>query len=699
MPRRFGIALLVELLLAASAVRGAEPANGWRGNGTGLWPDAKPPLEWSRTPRGALDGLCAAADRPRGADAGKAPLVEKGLLRDWLVLGPFAVSDSVKDFDKDFIGEASVEPSAGETIAGRVWKPATVPPDDIMVFGTAEMPWLDLAKVVGFQRNQVAYARTYVFSPRGGPARIVVDHAHGLKVWVNGKEVYRSPERGIGLGNYVQISKHELEHLDQPSPRFDFSLKKGWNRLLLKLSTSNRQDFTDMRCCLRIMDPPDVRYESKNILWMTPLPGRSTSTPILVRDRLFVMAEPDELVCLDKNTGRVLWSAFINFYEALTDDERHSQPAFARRVDPLVSKLKAETDPRKRVRLRAAIQKALVDIDAARFGIKADGHFAAHFGIVGFTMPTPVSDGRHVFVWSGMGVAACFDLDSKRRWITRVKTDELSYGSSPALVDGVFVVFLSGLFGLDAKTGKLLWEQPKVRYNVGAVLGARLAGQPVVLTQRGIVVRPSDGELLYRPRDSSAQGDTGSWGPGVILGDRVYQPKYGVCQLNVWDFQGAPDREWEPKQLATVGVPDEVHRRPNGQWLDRSTAGSPLVWQGLAYQVDIYQTLFVGDVRSGKTVYYRPMDMHGFMHYNSVPLAASPTLVGENIVVLDNQGTALVLQPGPTYKVVARNRIATQLDRRWPIPAQETLAYAPPLADGPRLYLRGEAYLYCIGER
>ena len=29
------------------------------------------------------------------------------------------------------------------------------------------------------------------------------------------------------------------------------------------------------------------------------------------------------------------------------------------------------------------------------------------FGIVGFTMPTPVSDGRHVFVWCGNGVAAC----------------------------------------------------------------------------------------------------------------------------------------------------------------------------------------------------------------------------------------------------------------------------------------------------
>ena len=62
----------------------------------------------------------------------------------------------------------------------------------------------------------------------------------------------------------------------------------------------------DMRLCLRLMDLPTVRYESKNILWMTELPQRSNATPIIVGERLFVMAEPDELLCLDKKTGH-LW--------------------------------------------------------------------------------------------------------------------------------------------------------------------------------------------------------------------------------------------------------------------------------------------------------------------------------------------------------------------------------------------------------
>src|SRR5262249_10481604 len=107
---------------------------------------------------------------------------------------------------------------------------------------------------------------------------------------------------------------------------------------------------------------------------------------------------------------------------------------------------------------------------------------------------------------------------------------------------------------------------------------------------------------------------------------------------------------------------------------------------------------YVLDVTNGETVYYKDLKIDGLMHYNAVPVAASATLVGDRLVVLDNQGTAVVLASGREFKVLARNHIETQLERPWPLPAQETLAYAPPIADGDCLYLRGERYLYCIGK-
>jgi hypothetical protein len=428
---------------------------------------------------------------------------------------------------------------------------------------------------------------------------------------------------------------------------------------------------------------------------MTELPQRSNATPIVVGGRIFVMAEPDELLSIDKQTGKILWRAATNYYETLTAAERNANPAFHDKVDPLLAAIKKESDIKKRLNLRSQAQKALTDIDFARFAWKADGHFREHFGIVGFTTPTPVSDGRHVWVWCGNGVAACYDLDGKRRWIARVETKELSYASSPALADGILAVYLHKLIGLDAATGQVRWEQKKIDANTGAIMAAKLAGVPVFVSSVGHVVRASDGQLVYRERNR--EGGTSSWAPPVILGNVVYLPRYGVKQLLILDFTGVSGDHWEPKGT-TIDVPDGTGRRPDGQMVDRPTPGSPLVVGDLVYLVDIYSTLYVFDLKAKKMLYLHDTELSGLFHYNAVPVAASPTLIGNHIVIQDNQGTALVLEPGPRFKQVRKNHINTQIDRWWPVPAQETVSYAPPIPDGNCLYIRGERYLYCIGE-
>ncbi len=694
----------VGFLSFASAFAG-EPATGWRGNGTGLWPECKAPLTWSRIAHGAMEGMKAQAGRPRepqDASEEKAPAVRKGLVPEWLVLGPIGVADSVKGFDNDLLGgETTAMPNAGDRTAGAAWQKITAPFDDPMVFGTAGFPWIDFVKPAdGYKPNQIAYAATYLFSPRGGPVRAVVEHGFGLKVWLNDREVYRAAERVAPLFVYPAISRWELENVETPSGRFELELKPGWNKLLVKIGSSNRDDYQELHFCLRLMDPPSVAYETKNIQWMTELPGRSTSTPIIVGDRIFVAAEPDLLVCVDKRSGKLLWSAANNYFEALSPDERRAKPDYESKVAPLVAALEKEADRGKRLALRRQIQEALVAIGPDRFKLKTDGHFESHFGIVGFSMPTPVSDGTHVYVWSGLGVAACYDLDGHRQWITRVPTGILAYGSSPSLADGVLAVYLGKLYGLDAKTGKLLWTQPRIQKNIAAVLAARLAGKEVFITQLGEIIRPSDGKLLFRPHEA-VTGDSGAWGPPVAIGDRVYAPKYGVLALNVFDFSKATGDMWEPEQIAKIetDVPPEVHHRADGSWLDRSSAGSPLVYKGLVYSIDIYGWLYVVDLETKKTVYYKDLHLDGLMHYNAVPVAASVTLIGENLVVLDNQGTAVVLAAGREFKELARNRIETVLERVWPLPGQETLAYAPPIADEEHIYLRGERYLYCIGAK
>jgi hypothetical protein len=672
----------------------ADPANGWRGNGTGQYPESTAPLEWHRIPKGLIADLRTRADRP--SDKAEGTPLEKGIVRGWLVVGPFSVKDSVADMDKaQLADESKLEPTDGDKAGDLAWKKLRSEIDDPFAFGPAVAPVTDVAAAIGgYKNNQMAYLHTYIYSAKAGTVRALVEHAHGMKAWLNGKQVYRGVERGSGMGNYYAFSRVEFGTYELvPSPRFDLELKQGWNRLLLKSSTYNKQGWTDQGFLLRLMDLPDIAYDTKNIVWMTELPQRSNATPIVVGERVFVMAEPDELICIDKTNGKILWKAANNYYEALTPDERQANPAFAAKIDPIVADIRNEKDFIKRMNLRRKLQHTLVEVDSARFKWKADGHYEAHFGIVGFATPSPVSDGKHVWVWCGNGMAACYALDGKRRWITRVPVRELSYTSAPALNDGIFAVSVGGerMVGIDAASGKIRWEQDKIRATNGAVLAAALSGTPVFISDH-TVIRARDGRILFTEPQAG-----GSWAAGVVRGDSLFAMGYGVNQLTNLDFGGATGEEWKPKR--DLMQARRVGRLPNGKTADRSTAASPLVVGDLAYLMDIYATFYVYDLKAKNFVYHQDTGMRGYFHYCAVPAAASPALIGKHIVIQNNQGTSLVLEPGAKYQVAGKNQIATQMDRFWPIPAQETIGYAPPVADGARLYIRGERYLYCIGAK
>jgi outer membrane protein assembly factor BamB len=53
---------------------------------------------------------------------------------------------------------------------------------------------------------------------------------------------------------------------------------------------------------------------SSNIVWKTLMPGWANTQPIVVGDRVFTHAEPNQLVCVDAHTGKVLWTRATNVY-------------------------------------------------------------------------------------------------------------------------------------------------------------------------------------------------------------------------------------------------------------------------------------------------------------------------------------------------------------------------------------------------
>jgi hypothetical protein len=138
----------------------------------------------------------------------------------------------------------------------------------------------------------------------------------------------------IVCASYVGISRQARDLICAPSPRFEIALDRGWNRLLIKLSTYNRRGWRSQKFAMRLLDVVPVDYEEENIVWMTELPERTNAVPIVVGDRVFTVAEPDELLCLDKHSGRVLWRKINGLWEAASREYRQAHPVFAERIDP-----------------------------------------------------------------------------------------------------------------------------------------------------------------------------------------------------------------------------------------------------------------------------------------------------------------------------------------------------------------------------
>src|SRR5206468_4072150 len=81
-----------------------------------------------------------------------------------------------------------------------------------------------------------------------------------------------------------------------------------------------------------------AKYETKNIAWMTKLPGFSASSPVVAGDRLFATCGTSELVCVDKRTGRVLWLTTCTPCDAMSDEDK-AAPAYQQTVEPLAARL------------------------------------------------------------------------------------------------------------------------------------------------------------------------------------------------------------------------------------------------------------------------------------------------------------------------------------------------------------------------
>lgn len=660
-----GVCVAVCVATASVSTSAEEPAiTGWRGDGSGRYPSAQPPIQWGRTSAG-LQGVRWQAEKPKD-DAAAGQSLEEGVVRRWLVLGPVAPPAPAQPAAEGIQDESQWRPTEGDKVGAASWKPAD-----------AEGAFLNFNSLLGKSETAVAYAHAYLYSPEERELVCGLLHSPDCVVYLNGKVACRRPP-GQGIAGWTRLS-----------------LAKGWNSLLARIR-AGKDSWKNMWSLNAVFYGGLGEYQSQNIAWRLPWGGGAA--PIIVGQRLLFQSEPYDLVCLDKDSGKVLWVRSNNYFEATAAPDRKG-PAFdetaslAAELNRLNDSLAGSTaltaeQPAAKTKIQKQLYDVLRKVDEKKYTFTKE----QDLGMSGFV---PVSDGRRVWAWFGSGIAACYDLDGKRQWIAldnRAGTHH-GYATSPALVGTTLVAYMHELIGFDAETGKQVWVQP-ICPNPrdhwacsfqGSLCPLRIAGRPLFMTAYcGSMRRAEDGKEVFADRSMAGSFQTPT---PVAQGNMVYKQDTNGT-LHILELPDRMDGDLKPLAHRQVKLDTGAYRMFYQDW----HMASPLVHDRLVYGVNMSGLFSVFDAEAGQVVYQRLLDLD--IHQGWGLLRPSICLAGRHLFVLGPTGTCLVLEPGREFKQVAKNRIAA-LSLQHGAPCLERFT-ATPVFDGPRIYLRGERDLYCI---
>ncbi len=676
------LALAVVVAYAVPA-SGQEVIRGWRGDGSGRFPDANPPLMWGRISE-TMKGLRTQAPKPKGEGPGDAKPIVYGTIDDWLVLGPVPAEGSERELlQKDLVpDEAKVEPDAGDKVGGLEWKPIRVE-GSLLHFNQLLPDAKDL-------KGKAVYVHTYVYSPRAAAVFMRVKGSASI-VRVNG------------------------ERLEKPSGYYSWrvQLKAGWNRVLarsLASRTKGEYDSTPEGTCYFQLEMygggPEEKYEETGILWTVepPQAGRmSCYQPVIVGNRIYVASSPAFLVCYDKLTGKRLWTRYNGFEQFITPEERAKFPDVCAQIDQKMKRFMELAESfggglQERLelgRLHRELTGLLLKVDPNKYAYS--GHQEPGLA------SQPVSDGKFVYTWSYLGIAACYDLDGKRRWMTLENEGpqwKHGYMLGPILVGKELVVEQKNITGFDRETGKVQWKIPH-RWQTYFHNGTTEKGDQTDLVNY-------DGLGVYKPGLGFFP-----WCATTREGNMLY---LFDASNDLFMFARLPDPLTEAPALKSTEylawyMPGEPILLPGVNWGTSMALAGALVHDGLIYTVTTGGVLRVEEP-TFKHVYARLLDLYpitwAYPYPHGSGVCASPTLAGKYIYLFGGNGTTLVIKPGRTYERVAKNRIERLLpgimeadvtkepqdlvNDRYP-----ECTVSSPVFDGKRLYYRAERYLYCIG--
>ena len=349
---------------------------------------------------------------------------------------------------------------------------------------------------------------------------------------------------------------------------------------------------------------PTEFSSEKNLVWRTPMAGRSGSTPIVVGDRLFVTSATEdkelELWALNASSGKLLWKHTLG--------------------------------------------------DGDYFRMKHN-----------MSSPSAVSDGQTVWAMTGTGVVSALTLEGKELWKRNLQTEigpfglNHGYGASPLLHEGVlYVPVLHGMktddpsyvIALAGDSGKTLWHAERP---TDALMESPDAyTTPVIWKHHGtaqLVITGGDYATGHDLATGKELWRVGGMNPGQ--GEDV--PRGGVPRGVSGDMLFVPTRVKPFQALRATAV-----HKALPSWCGQNERGpdvpTPTLHDGLLYVLEDKGILGVYEAETGKAVYERSRLATGT--YSASPLAADGKLYA-----LSEEGVMTVVRLGREFEVLATNEL------------------------------------------
>jgi outer membrane protein assembly factor BamB len=409
---------------------------------------------------------------------------------------------------------------------------------------------------------------------------------------------------------------------------------------------------------------PPIRWsEEQNVKWKIKVPGEGYSTPIIWKDRIYLLS-------------------------AIESKDEAPKPAAAPAVEPPASPPgkggrkggggfgggPAPTKPYEFVIL--ALDRASGKTVWQKTARKLTPHEGRHQTNT-FASASPITDGEHLYVGFGSRGFYCYDLQGNLKWEkdlgdmrTRMGFGE---GSSPALAGRLLIINWdhedqSFVIALDKKTGAEVWRKSRDEISSWST--------PLIVEHNG----RQQAIIPASKRTRSYDVETGEllWEAAGLTGNVIPMPVVGHGMVYV--MSGFRGFSIQAIKLSSRG---DVSETDNIVWSVRKSAPyvpSPVLSGDRLYMSksnDAYLSCL--NALTGEVI-YQDQALPGVRSIYASPLAANG-----HLYIVGREGTVMVVKDAPQFEVVSTNTLNDRID-------------ASPVMLGKELFLRGHEHLYCISE-